>query len=151
MTEEEDGSQRKYSYAFTTFPTRASAGSDGMTLVDLEVTSRLFGWEVVRPPKVMGKSGVMHRFSFMAVKGDSTRAVDVYGKVSEGDVISTFTKSYDTGTSGAVIFTSEPPTEAARRLAKEYALDIVSARDIATIFRREPVLEAPREAARALV
>ena len=95
--------------------------------------------EVVSPPTIAGRSGVTHRFDFVAVGGKKRLAFDICEMVSETDVIKTFAKQLDTGASAFIILAGERMTEGAARLAAEYGLRVLRPPDFGSAFRTREI------------
>lgn len=109
----------------------------------LEIHATKAGWEVVKPPRVKGTSGVDHRFSFMASKGAELVGFDLYPQVTGIEVLKTYIKSMDAGIDASIVCLSGKPTEEGRKLAKEYGLTVLSPAEIEQRF--EPAKELAPE------
>ncbi len=115
----------------------------------LEVQVTRVGWKAVMPPRITGRSGVVHAFSFLASDGRTHFAFDIYNKVTPIEVLNTYVKSVDTGVQPALICVNDDVTDEARSLAKEYGMKIITATGIPRHFD-SVMLEKPVPAKRAL-
>ena len=100
----------------------------------LEVQVARVGWKATSPPRLTGRSGVVHAFSFLAWDGKTYFAFDIYNRVTPIEVLNTYVKSMDTGAQPALICIDEDVTEEARTLAKEYGMKIIPASGIPKHF-----------------
>lgn len=107
--------------------------------LSLEVTAAKSHWQVVNPPILAGRSGITHRFDFVAMDGQDTLAFDITGRLSETDVIKTFIKKFDTGASTYIICPTENISEGASKLAVEYGLKVLHPDNIASAFREKTI------------
>ena len=103
----------------------------------LEVIAARSHWGVASPPILTGRSGIPHRFDFVAYDGRENIVFDIYDRLTETDVIKTFVKKLDTGAIAYIICVSEKMTEGAGRLAWEYGLKVLRSRSIESAFRQE--------------
>ncbi len=102
--------------------------------LSLEITAAKSHWQVVNPPTVSGRSGVTHRFDFLALSGHEKLAFDICQTLTETEVIKTFIKKLDTGVSAYIICLSETMPGRAARLAEEYGLKILRSDDLESAF-----------------
>ena len=103
--------------------------------LSLEVIAARSHWQIVNPPILTGRSGVMHRFDFMAMNGQQRLAFDICERPSETDVIKTFIKKFDTGVSAYIVSLSGKMAAGAGKLASEYGLKILHSNSIESAFR----------------
>ena len=114
--------------------------------LSLEIAAAKSHCEVESPPILTGRSGVAHRFDFVAVNGEERLAFDICERVSETDVIKTFVKKLDTGATAFIICVSEKMTEGAGRLAAEYGLKVLRTKSIPLAFetrKAAPLMATP--------
>lgn len=100
----------------------------------LEVEASRLGWNVVKPPVVTGRSGVVHSFSFLATSGKMRYGFDVYDEVTEIQVINSFIKGFDTDVSVQIISSEGRATQSAKKLATEYRIKVLSEAELRTFF-----------------
>ncbi len=106
----------------------------------LEVIASRSHWGVVSPPFLTGRSGVTHKFNFVAFDGQNNVVFDIYDRVTETDVIKTYVKKLDTGATAYLICVSEKMTEGAGRLASEYGLKVLRSRSIESAFSEREIV-----------
>src|SRR5271157_325869 len=104
--------------------------------LSLRVAAAKAGLEVVDPPIAKGRSGVSHRFSFLATDGFHSFAFDFYDEVGEIEVLRTYVKSIDTGALTNVVCLSGIITEKAERAAEEYRMKVLGPSGLAKFFER---------------
>jgi hypothetical protein len=102
--------------------------------LSLEVIAVKSNWQIVNPPTLAGRSGVTHKFDFVAMHGQFGLVFDICEQLSETDVIKTYIKKLDTGVSACIICHTEKMTEEARKLAAEYGLKVLRSDDIESAF-----------------
>jgi len=100
----------------------------------LEVGATVAGLDVVKPPRIVGESGVEHKFTFVAVDGSEKYAFDVYTDVSEAEILRTYVKKMDTGAKTFVVCLSGRPGAQAKELAKNYGIDVLSPMEVGDFF-----------------
>jgi hypothetical protein len=105
----------------------------------LEVRAHLAGLSVIKPPFVVGSSGVRHRFTFLASGGRDVFAFDICEKVGAVEVIRAFAKKLDTGVTACIINLGGRIDSEALRLASVYGIDILGPADVQNSFAREAV------------
>ena len=121
----------------------------------LEIHSSMAGWEVIKPPRCTGISGVEHRFSFLASKRGELHGFDLCQDVGEVEVLKAFVKEMDTKANVFLVCLKGRPTEKGSALANEYGIKVLSPADIGSFFdtqiaeARAMVLPGPREGAPA--
>lgn len=105
----------------------------------LEVRAHFAGLSVIKPPFVVGSSGVRHRFTFLASEGSALFAADIYEQVGVMEVIRTFTKKLDTGVTACIVNLGGRIDSETLQLASVYGIDIFGPGDIQSSFAREAV------------
>ena len=100
----------------------------------LEIYASKAGWEVVKPARAMGTSGVDHVFSFLASKDGHMCAIDLYKEVGQIEVLRTFLKEMDTKATVLLVCLSGRQSEEGAKLAKEYGFRILGPGDIQRMF-----------------
>jgi hypothetical protein len=105
----------------------------------LEVRAHLAGLSVIKPPFMVGSSGIQHRFTFLASEGSALFAFDIYDQVGEMEVIRTFTKKLDTSVTACIVNLGGRIDSEALRLASVYGIDVLSPGGIQNCFARESV------------
>ena len=105
----------------------------------LEVIAAKHHWEVVSPPALTGRSGVTHRFDFVANNGQEKLVFDIFEGLSENDVIKTFIKKYDTGTSAYIICLGDMMERGAVELAREYGMKILRSGSVESDFTTKEI------------
>ena len=103
--------------------------------LSLEVIAAKSHWQVVSPPTLTGRSGVTHRFDFVAMDGKDKLVFDICERLSETDVIKTFIKKLDTGASAYIVCLTEKMTEGAGKLAEEYGMKILHSDNIESALK----------------
>ncbi len=101
----------------------------------LEIGATRAGLKVVKPPVIVGHSGVKHRFSFMASGGSVNYGIDVYDGVTQMELLRTYAKKIDTDTTVHVVCVKGTVDDAAENLAKEYKMKILKPEDLESFFR----------------
>lgn len=101
----------------------------------LKTTAAKLHWQIVSPPSLRGRSGVTHRFDFVATRGKDSLVFDICEQPSETDVIKTFIKKLDTGASACIICLTRKMTQEASKLAAEYGLKVLRSDNIESAFR----------------
>lgn len=107
--------------------------------LSLEIIAAKLHWQIVNPPTLRGRSGVTHRFDFVAMDGQDMRVFDICEQLSETDVIRTYIKELDTGASAYIICLTEKITEGASKLASEYGLEVLRSDNIESTFRAKEI------------
>ncbi len=100
----------------------------------LEIYAAKAGWEVIKPARAMGTSGVEHKFSFLVTKHGHICAIDLYKEVGQVEVLRTFLKEMDTKATVLLVCLSGRPTAEGMDLAKEYGFRIMGPGDIQSMF-----------------
>jgi len=103
----------------------------------LEIYATKEGFEVIKPARLTGTSGVEHRFSFLASKGGRMRGFDLCQEVGKLEVLRAFLKEMDTGATVTLICLRGRPSEEGQRLAEEYGFRILTPADIGSFFEPE--------------
>jgi hypothetical protein len=102
----------------------------------LEVGATVAGYEVMKPPVIMGASGVEQRFTFVAVEGSDRYAFDIYNDVGEVEILKTYVKKMDTGAETFVVCLSGRPKEQAKELSENYGIQILGPKEVGDFFTR---------------
>jgi len=108
----------------------------------LEINATSAGWEVIKPPRCVGTSGIEHRFSFLASDSGHLYGFDLYPEIGELQVLRTFIKEMDTGVTGVLVCLSGKASERARELTVELKVRVLSPADIGDFFKSEKTLMA---------
>jgi hypothetical protein len=116
--------------------------------LSLEIIASKFHWQTATPSTLTGRSGVTHRFDFVATGGQNTLVFDVCERLGETDVIKTYIKKLDTGASAYIYCPDGKISEGARRLASEYGLEVLCSDTIESAFRAKEI--QPQEQSRRL-
>jgi hypothetical protein len=106
----------------------------------LEINATAAGWEVVKPARRVGTSGVEHGFTFLTSDSRHLYGFDLYQEIGEIEVLRTLIKEMDTGISAVLVCLSGKPSERARQLAAELGVRILSPAEIGGFFRSEKML-----------
>jgi hypothetical protein len=106
----------------------------------LEINATAAGWEVIRPARRVGTSGVEHGFTFLTSDSKHLYGFDLYPEIGEIEVLRTLIKEMDTGISAVLVCLSGKPSERARELAAELGVRILSPAEIGGFFRSEKVV-----------
>ena len=105
----------------------------------LEIRAHFAGLSVIKPPFVVGSSGVRHRFTFLASRGSERFAFDICEKVDVVEVIRTFAKSLDAGAKACIINLGGRIGSETLQLASVYGIRILSPGEIQNLFPRQAV------------
>lgn len=105
----------------------------------LEVRAHFAGLSVIKPPFVVGSSGVRHKFTFLASRDSELFAFDFCEKVGVMEVIQTFAKSLDIGVKACMMNLGGEIGSEASQLASAYGIDILSPGEIQNLFGRQAV------------
>ncbi len=101
----------------------------------LEVEAANAGLGVLKPPALRGRSGIDHRFSFIASDGLRVFAFDFYQEVRDVEVLRTYIKKYDTSASVQIVCLGKKPSDKALILAAEYGLGILEPEEMKGFFK----------------
>ena len=112
--------------------------------LSLEVMATKLHWQIVSPPTLTGRSGITHRFDFLAMDGENQLAFDICEQLSETDVIKTYTKKLDTGASTYIVCPTEKISEGAGKLIAEYGLKVLRSDNIESAFKARMVEQRSR-------
>ena len=117
----------------------------------LEVGATVAGYEVTKPARVLGASGVEQKFDFLAAEGDKKYAFDIYNDVGEVEVIRTYVKKMDTGVETFIVCLSGRPKEKAKDLSENYGIQILGPKEVGDFFTRwiAQLIGAQRQTVRA--
>ncbi|MGD1054676.1 MAG: hypothetical protein ABR867_01150 [Nitrososphaerales archaeon] len=110
----------------------------------LEINATTAGWEVIKPERCVGTSGVEHRFTFLASDSGHMYGFDLYPEIGEIEVLRTFIKEMDTGVSGVLVCLSGKPSESAKNVAAELGVRICSPAEIGGFFKSEKMAPLSR-------
>ena len=102
----------------------------------LQVNATSVGWSEVRPAVLRGHSGIDHHFAFLAQKDQAVCSFDIYDRVTEIEVLRTFTKKIDTGVPVTIVSISGWSEQTAQNLARSYGIEIIGTNDIPKFFER---------------
>ena len=102
----------------------------------LEVGATVAGYEVAKPPTILGASGIEQRFTFVATEGDKKYAFDIYNDVGEVEILRTYVKKMDTGAETYIVCLSGRPKERAKELSVNYGIQILGPREVGDFFTR---------------
>jgi hypothetical protein len=105
----------------------------------LDVRAHFAGLSIIKPPFVVGSSGVRHRFTFLASKGSELFAFDICENVGVEEVIRTFAKSLDTSAKACIINLGGRIDSETLQLASAYGIRILSPGEIQNLFTRQAV------------
>ena len=92
------------------------------------------GLEVVKPSRIVGESGVEHRFTFVAEDGARKYAFDVYNELREADILRTYVKKMDTMAETYVVCLSGRPDGKSKELARNYGIDVLTPSEVGDFF-----------------
>jgi hypothetical protein len=102
----------------------------------LEVNATIAGLEVVKPAALKGKSGVTHRFAFLASDGKKNYAFEICSEVGEIEVLRAFVKRIDTDAEVFIVCLSGRAREQGKELASIYKMDILTPKEVGEFFSR---------------
>jgi hypothetical protein len=102
----------------------------------LEVNATIAGLEVIKPPILRGKSGIEHRFAFLAVDGQTRYGFDVCPKVGEVEILRAFVKKMDTGIEAFVVCLSGRPEPEGEIMSAKYSIKVLSPGDVGDFFSK---------------
>lgn len=105
----------------------------------LEVRAHFAGLSVIKPPFVVGSSGVRHRFTFLVSGGPELFAFDLYEQVGVVEVIQTFVKRLDTGATACIINLGGKIDGETLQLASVYGMGIINPEEIRNLFAQKAV------------
>ena len=103
-------------------------------LLALEIHATAAGLEVLKPPTLVGRSGITHKFSFMAKDDNLNYGFDIYNDVTREEVIRTFAKKLDTKAYAFIVSLRGRPKQEVISLADEYGITVLGPADIDTFF-----------------
>ena len=103
-------------------------------LLRLNVAAERAGMEIVRPPRLEGRSGTNHFFNFLARGGGTVIAVDIYEGVGPIEVMRSFIKAFDAGCTVHAVCTRGEPSGEAERFAREYHMRILKPDGLEGVF-----------------
>ncbi|MGD0397016.1 MAG: hypothetical protein ABSB26_08960 [Nitrososphaerales archaeon] len=91
----------------------------------LDVQLSLAGLKIIKPPLILGKSGVNNRFSLVGKKDSHFFGFEIYREPGTIDVLRTYIKAFDTGATAFVVCVKGNPGGEVRRLASSYGIRII--------------------------
>jgi len=100
----------------------------------LEVGATVAGFNVVKPARIVGASGIEQRFTFVASDGPQMYAFDVCPEVGQVEILQTYLKKMDTGAKTFLVCLSGKPRPEARELAKCYGIEVMSPSEVGDFF-----------------
>ncbi len=100
----------------------------------LEVGATVAGFDVVKPPRLTGASGVEHKFTFVATDGSQKFAFDVYPEVGQVEILRAYVKKMDTEARMFVVCLSGRPNAEAREMSRCYDIDIIGPKEVGDFF-----------------
>jgi hypothetical protein len=103
-------------------------------LLSLEIHASMSGLNVIKPPYSKGKSGVDHRFSFLASDDRLEYGFDIYEDTTQEEVLKTYTKKLDTEVCTFIVNLRGRPREESATLANEYGITILGPAEIDSFF-----------------
>ena len=102
----------------------------------LEVGATVAGLKVVKPPYIMGASGIEQKFTFVATDGPETYAFDLYPDAGEVEVLRTYVKKMDTGAKTYVVCLSGRPKPEGMRMAENYGIEVLGPKEVGDFFSK---------------
>jgi hypothetical protein len=102
----------------------------------LEVNATIAGLEVRKPPVLCGKSGVEHKFAFLAADGPMRYGFDVCPQVGEIEILRAFVKKLDTGVEAFVVCLSGRPAPEGKELSAKYGIKVLSPGEVGDFFSK---------------
>ena len=100
----------------------------------LEIHATKAGFEIIKPARCRGTSGVDHKFSLVASEGGHVYAFDLCQDVGEVEVIRAYLKKIDTGANVTLVCLKGRPNEEGSKLAKGYDIRVLTPADIEPFF-----------------
>jgi hypothetical protein len=97
------------------------------------------GLQVIEPALLVGRSGVPHRFDFLASDGSRSFAFDFYKEVGGIEVLRSYIKEFDTDTIVQMVCLKGKPSIEGERLAREYGMRILYPESLDGLFERQLV------------
>ncbi|HME18911.1 MAG TPA: hypothetical protein VKF15_04160 [Nitrososphaerales archaeon] len=104
--------------------------------LELRVAAAKARLHVVDPPLLTGRSGVTHRFSFLASDESGSFGFDFYDTVGEIELLKSAIKKFDTGALIQVVCLKGVPTPEADLLAKDLEIRILSPETLIRSFEQ---------------
>jgi hypothetical protein len=102
----------------------------------LEVNATIAGLEVIKPPIIRGRSGIEHRFAFLAADGQKRYGFDVCPQVGEVEILRAFVKKMDTDADAFVVCLSGRPAPEGKALSAKYGVKVLSPGDVGDFFSK---------------
>jgi len=104
--------------------------------LELRVAAAKAGLHVADPPLLTGRSGVTHRFSFLASDESGSFGFDFYDTVGEIELLKSAIKKFDTGAIIQVVCLKGVPSPEAELLARDLELKILSPETLVSSFEQ---------------
>ena len=105
--------------------------------LELRVAAAKAGLQVVDPPLLTGRSGVTHRFNFLASDASGSFGFDFYERVGEIELLKSAIKKFDTGANIQVVCLKGIPTIEAELLARDLEVKILSPETLVRSFEQQ--------------
>ena len=105
--------------------------------LELRVAAAKAGLRLVDPPLMTGRSGVTHRFSFLASDESGSFGFDFYDRVGEIELLKSAIKKFDTGAMIQVVCLKGVPSPEAELLAKDLEIKILSPETLVRSFEQQ--------------
>ena len=102
----------------------------------LEVGATVAGYEVAKPPRILGASGVEQKFDFVASEEGTKYAFDIYNDVGEVEILRTYVKKMDTGAETFIVCLSGRPKDRAKELSVNYGIQILGPKEVGDLFTK---------------
>jgi hypothetical protein len=114
-------------------------------LLALEVNATIAGLDIHKPPFIQGKSGVLHRFNFLASEGNRNYGFDICSEADEVAILRSFAKKLDTGAETFIVCLSGRASPDAGGLAASYGIEILTPGAVGKFFSKKVIqqLRAP--------
>ena len=104
--------------------------------LELRVAAAKAGLQVVQPPLMTGRSGVTHKFSFLASDDSGSFAFDFYDTVGEIELLKSAIKKFDTGAVVQVVCLKGIPSPEAELLARDLEIRVLSPESLIRSFEQ---------------
>jgi len=105
--------------------------------LELRVAAEKAGLRVEDPPLLTGRSGVTHRFSFLASDESGSVGFDFYDTVGEIELLKSAIKKFDTGAMIQVVCLKGEPTPEAKLLARDLEMKLLSPETLVNSFEQQ--------------
>lgn len=107
--------------------------------LELRVAAKKAGLNVEDPPLLTGRSGVTHRFSFLANDESGSVGFDFYDTVGEIEILKSAIKKFDTGAMIQIVCLKGVPSPEATLLARDLEMRILSPENLIRSFEEQLV------------